>query len=140
MKAYFIGGGIGSLAGATFLIRDGGMSGDGITIYEQLPTFGGSLDGARLSDGSYSLRGGRMLTTDHYECTWDLLSTIPSIEHAGRTVRDETVAFNLKHRAIPKHGSSIVIASRSTCPRWDLPCAIAKNWSAWRRFGGNSWQ
>jgi oleate hydratase len=26
-KAYFIGGGIGSLAGAAFLIRDGGMSG-----------------------------------------------------------------------------------------------------------------
>ena len=102
MKAYFIGGGIGSLAGATFLIRDAGMTGYGITIYEQLPTVGGSLDGARLSDGSYSLRGGRMLTTDHYECTWDLLSTIPSLDLAGQTVRDETVAFNLKHRAHSK--------------------------------------
>lgn len=99
MKAYFIGGGIGSLAGAAFLIRDGGMPGNKITIYENLSTFGGSLDGAQLPDGSYSLRGGRMLTTDHYECTWDLLSTIPSIEHAGQTVRDETVAFNLKHQA-----------------------------------------
>lgn len=26
-KAYFVGGGIGSLAGAAFLIRDGGMPG-----------------------------------------------------------------------------------------------------------------
>jgi oleate hydratase len=60
MKAYFIGGGIGSLAGAAFLIRDGGVAGNDITIYEQLPLFGGSLDGARLADGSYSLRGGRM--------------------------------------------------------------------------------
>lgn len=102
MKAYFIGGGIGSLAGAAFLIRDGGMPGNEITIYEKLSTFGGSLDGAQLSDGSYSLRGGRMLTTDHYECTWDLLGTIPSLEHPGQTVRDETVAFNLKHRAHSK--------------------------------------
>jgi oleate hydratase len=99
MKAYFIGGGIGSLAGAAFLIRDGGLSGDNIVIYEGLTRMGGSLDGARLPDGSYSLRGGRMLTTDHYECTWDLLSGIPSLEHAGQTVRDETVAFNQQNKA-----------------------------------------
>src|SRR6266545_2232185 len=99
MKAYFIGGGIGSLAGAAFLIRDGGVAGHDITIYEKLPLLGGSLDGARLADGSYSLRGGRMLTTDHYECTWDLLSSIPSLEHPGQTVRDETVAFNLRNKA-----------------------------------------
>jgi oleate hydratase len=99
MKAYFIGGGIGSLAGAAFLIRDGGVKGSDITVYEQLPLFGGSLDGARLPDGSYSLRGGRMLTTDHYECTWDLLSSIPSLEHPGLSVRDETINFNLQHKA-----------------------------------------
>ncbi|MGA7810589.1 oleate hydratase, partial [Bradyrhizobium sp.] len=99
MKAYFIGGGVGSLAGAAFLIRDGGVAGGNITIYEGQPLLGGSLDGAQLPGGSYSLRGGRMLTTDHYECTWDLLSTIPSLEHPGQTVRDETVAFNLQHKA-----------------------------------------
>ncbi|WP_448887302.1 oleate hydratase, partial [Enterobacter kobei] len=44
MKAYFIGGGVGSLAGAAFLIRDGGIVGRDITIYEELPIFGGSLD------------------------------------------------------------------------------------------------
>jgi oleate hydratase len=99
MKAYFIGGGVGSLAAAAFLVRDGGVPGRNITIYEGLPLLGGSLDGAQLSDGSYSLRGGRMLTTDHYECTWDLLSSIPSLEHSGQTVRDETVAFNLLNKA-----------------------------------------
>lgn len=99
MKAYFIGGGIGSLAGAAFLIRDGGFAADNITIFEKLLLMGGSLDGARLSDGSYSLRGGRMLTTDHYECTWDLLSSISSLEHPTQTVRDETVAFNVQHKA-----------------------------------------
>jgi oleate hydratase len=102
MKAYFIGGGVGSLAGAAFLVRDGGVAGDNITIYEGLPLLGGSLDGAQLPDGSYSLRGGRMLTTDHYECTWDLLSSIPSLEQPGQTVRDETVAFNLQNKAHSK--------------------------------------
>jgi oleate hydratase len=52
MKAYFIGGGIGSLAGAVLLIRDGGIRGEDITIYEQFPLLGGSLDGARLADGA----------------------------------------------------------------------------------------
>jgi oleate hydratase len=99
MKAYFVGGGIGSLAGAVFLIRDGGVAGSDITIYEQSPMLGGSLDGARLADGSYSLRGGRMLTTDHYECTWDLLSTIPSLQRPSQPVREETIAFNSQHKA-----------------------------------------
>ncbi|POR46481.1 oleate hydratase [Bosea psychrotolerans] len=94
MKAYFIGGGIGSLAGAAFLIRDGGVSGGDVTIYEELPLVGGSLDGARLADHAYSLRGGRMLTTDHYECTWGLLKGIPSIDDPSKTVYEETVAFN----------------------------------------------
>jgi oleate hydratase len=33
-KAYFVGGGIGSLSAAAFLIRDGGMPGAKITIFE----------------------------------------------------------------------------------------------------------
>ncbi|MHC4052246.1 oleate hydratase [Bradyrhizobium sp. 25ACV] len=99
MKAYFIGGGIGSLAGATFLIRDAQQAGRDIVIYEAQPLVGGSLDGTLLANGAYSLRGGRMLTTDHYECTWDLLSSIPSLEHPGRSVRDETIAFNLENPA-----------------------------------------
>ncbi|RRS05397.1 oleate hydratase [Aquabacterium soli] len=99
MKAYFVGGGIGSLAGAAFMVRDAGVPGSDITIYEQLPLLGGSLDAVAKTDGGYSLRGGRMLTTDHYECLWDLLKTIPSIEHAGQTVYDETVQFNEKNVA-----------------------------------------
>jgi oleate hydratase len=99
MKAYFIGSGIGSLAGAAFMIRDGGVDGSDITIFEKQLPFGGSLDGSQLADGSYSLRGGRMLTTDHYECTWDLLSTIPGSTAPNKTIRDETVAFNTQHVA-----------------------------------------
>ncbi|MBH5398636.1 oleate hydratase [Bradyrhizobium sp. CNPSo 4010] len=41
MKAYFIGGGIGSLAGAAFLVRDAQLPGRDIVVYEAQPLFGG---------------------------------------------------------------------------------------------------
>ena len=105
-NAYFVGGGIGSLAGAAFLIRDGGMPGSNITVYEALPVLGGSLDGGGNPRDGYSLRGGRMLTTDNYECTWDLFRTIRSLVHADQSVYDETVAFNDQH---PSHSRARLI-------------------------------
>ncbi|GLH75783.1 oleate hydratase [Bradyrhizobium sp. SSBR45G] len=110
MRAYFIGSGIGALAGAAFLIRDGGVAGRDITIFEKQTSFGGSLDGTQLPDGSFSLRGGRMLTTDHYECTWDLLSTIPGGSDPKRTVRDETITFNKSH--VPHSQARLVDRNR----------------------------
>ena len=85
------------MAAAAFMIRDGGMPGGDISIFEALPVPGGSLDGAGDPDRGYSMRGGRMLTTDNYECTWDLFRSIPSIDHPGKTVYQETVEFNEKH-------------------------------------------
>jgi oleate hydratase len=96
-KAYFVGGGIGSLAAAAFLIRDGGMPGGQISILEAGPAMGGSLDGAGDADRGYSMRGGRMLTTDNYECTWALFKSIPSLARPGRSVFEETLEFNEKH-------------------------------------------
>ncbi len=55
---------------------------------------GGSLDGGGNSEEGYTLRGGRMLTTDNYECTWDLFKSIPSLNAPGRSVYEETIAFN----------------------------------------------
>ncbi len=98
-KAYLIGGGIGSLAAAAFMIRDGGMAGENISILEAAPILGGSLDGSGDPVSGYSLRGGRMLTTDNYECTWDLFKSIPSLANEGQTVFDETIAFNQRHIA-----------------------------------------
>ena len=46
IRAYLVGGGVGSLAAAAFMIRDGGMHGENITIFETLTQLGGSLDGA----------------------------------------------------------------------------------------------
>ncbi|SFK64587.1 oleate hydratase [Methylocapsa palsarum] len=93
-KAYLVGSGIGSLAAAAFMIRDGGILGSSITIYEAMLTLGGSLDGGGNATDGYTMRGGRMLTTDNYECTWGLFDTIPSLTNADRSVRDDTVAFN----------------------------------------------
>ena len=45
-NSYFIGGGIGSLAAAAFMIRDGKVPGANISILESAPLLGGSLDGA----------------------------------------------------------------------------------------------
>jgi oleate hydratase len=98
-KAYLVGGGIGSLAAAAFMIRDGRLPGENISILEAKPVMGGSLDGAGDAASGYSLRGGRMLTTDNYECTWDLYKSIPSLNNKGKTVFDETVEFNEKHKA-----------------------------------------
>lgn len=41
-QAYLIGGGIGSLAAAAFMIRDGGMPGENIAILEAAPVLGGA--------------------------------------------------------------------------------------------------
>ncbi|MBD9668696.1 oleate hydratase [Variovorax sp. VRV01] len=106
MKAYFVGGGIGSLAGAAFMIRDAGVAGAQITIIERSAIAGGSLDAAPHATGGYSLRGGRMLTSDHYECLWDLLKTIPSLDHPEESVFEETARFNREH---PAHSSARLV-------------------------------
>ena len=113
-KAYFVGGGIGSMAGAAFMIRDGHVPGSDIFILEAAGTLGGSLDGARDSAGGYSLRGGRMLTTDNYECTWDLFKGIPSLNNPGQTVFEETVAFNEKYQSHSK--ARLVDRNRAKVP------------------------
>jgi len=94
IKAYLVGGGIGSLAAAAFMIRDGRVPGRNITIYEASNVLGGSLDAAGNAESGYHLRGGRMLTTDNYECTWGLFKSIPSLTNPAKSVFDETVEFN----------------------------------------------
>jgi oleate hydratase len=98
-NAYLLGGGIGSLAAAAFMIRDGGLPGKNIFILEAKSLLGGSLDGDGNPVDGYSMRGGRMLTTDNYECTWDLYKSIPSLSSPNKTVFDETIEFNKQHKS-----------------------------------------
>ena len=87
------------MAAAAFMVRDSSVEGDHITIFEESKVLGGSLDGAGTSSQGYSMRGGRMVTTDNYECTWGLFKSIPSLTRIGKTVFDETVAFNEENKA-----------------------------------------
>jgi oleate hydratase len=111
-NAYMVGGGIGSLAAAAFMIRDGGIPGRNITIYEAMPVLGGSLDGGGNPTDGYTLRGGRMLTTDNYECTWGLFKSIPSIMSPGKTVFDETMEFNEQNKS---HSNARLVDQNRAC-------------------------
>ena len=92
-KAYFVGSGIASLTGAFFLIRDAQMPGENITILEELGDKGGSLDGSGNAETGYIMRGGREMET-HYECLYDVLRDIPSLETPGHSVLDEYRLLN----------------------------------------------
>jgi len=92
LAAYLIGGGIASLAAAVFLIRDGDIRGQNITILEESDKIGGSLDAAGTPADGYIMRGGRMLESK-YLCTYDLFSTIPTLDNS-KSVTQEIFDWN----------------------------------------------
>ncbi|MGL5766057.1 MAG: oleate hydratase [Sarcina sp.] len=92
-KAYLVGGGIASLASAFYLLRDGHMKGENITIFEKSSIDGGSLDGSGDPEHGYVCRGGREME-EFYECTWDLFADIPALEKPGFSVLDEFKELN----------------------------------------------
>ena len=73
-----VGAGLAALAGAAFLIRDGQMPGNRITILEQHQLPGGALDGIKEPNKGFVIRGGREME-EHFECLWDLYRSIPSL-------------------------------------------------------------
>ena len=75
-SAWFVGSGLASLAGAAFLVRDGRMAGERITILEQQQIAGGALDGLKVPEKGFVIRGGREME-NHFECLWDLFRSIP---------------------------------------------------------------
>lgn len=93
-KAYLVGGGIGSLSAAAFLIRDGHMPGKNIHILEESGIVGGSMDGAGNAKDGYSARGGREIE-EHFETFMELFGFIPSLTNPDRTVLDEFRELNL---------------------------------------------
>ncbi|MBM7624717.1 oleate hydratase [Sporohalobacter salinus] len=97
-EAYFVGGGIASLAGAAFLIRDGKMPAENIHILEKLDVLGGAMDGAGNPEDGYVIRGGRMYTQfadrPAYECMRDLFRSVPSLDDPEISVLEKTREFN----------------------------------------------
>ncbi|MFT5658323.1 MAG: oleate hydratase [Gammaproteobacteria bacterium] len=51
------------------------------------------MDGTGAPEKGFVTRGGRMHEM-HYECYWELLSHIPSLEDPNISVRDESYEFN----------------------------------------------
>ncbi|MBP1756294.1 MAG: myosin-crossreactive antigen [Firmicutes bacterium] len=94
-SAYIIGSGLGALAAACFLVRDGQMKGKQIHILEKDPIPGGACDGYQYDNLGYVMRGGREMD-NHFECMWDLFRSIPSIETEGVSVLDEYYWLNKK--------------------------------------------
>jgi oleate hydratase len=107
---YLVGGGIASLSCAVFLIRDGRVPGKNIRLFEETGALGGSLDGSGSPEDGYVIRGGRMLNFKTFECTWDLLGSIPSPGDPKRTMLDEIVEFNKNGRTCSR--SRLVDANR----------------------------
>ncbi len=64
--AYIIGSGIGGLCAAFFLIRDGHMPPQNITILESQKTEGGALDRAGNATEGYIVRGGREMEMTYH--------------------------------------------------------------------------
>jgi oleate hydratase len=116
-RVYLVGGGIASLAAAVFLIRDGDIPGGAITIFEELSTIGGSLDGSGTAAGGYVLRGGRMLESK-YLCTFDLFSSIPTLDER-QTVTQETLAWNETMKTSSK-SRLVRDGRRQTAPKFGL--------------------
>ncbi len=90
---YLIGSGIAGLASAVYLVKDAGIPGENIHIIEKDLIPGGATDGAGDADKGFVVRGGRMHEM-HYECYWELLSHIPSLEDPNVSIRDESFDFN----------------------------------------------
>ena len=105
-QVYFVGGGLASLAGAAYLIRDCNFKGENIHIIEGLRILGGSNDGAGNNEEGFVCRGGRMLNEETYENFWELFSTIPSLEMPGKSVTEEILNFDHLH---PTHAQARLV-------------------------------
>ncbi|NKY33455.1 oleate hydratase [Nocardia speluncae] len=93
MKAWLVGAGLAAMSAAAFLIRDGRMPGNRITILERLKLPGGALDGIKEPERGFVIRGGREME-NHFECLWDLFRSIPSLEIDDASVLDEFYWLN----------------------------------------------
>src|SRR5258706_9068260 len=95
MKAHIVGGGFGGLAAAGYLIRNAGVSGSDITIYEADGRIGGGFFLGGSAAAGYNLPGS--VFDSEFRCTFDLLGAIPSASDPAVSVKDEFIEFNKSH-------------------------------------------
>ena len=78
-KAWIVGSGVAGLAAAFYMLRDGRMKGEDITILDTMNIEGGSLDGAGNAEDGYIIRGGREMNWN-YDNFWDVFQDVPALE------------------------------------------------------------
>jgi oleate hydratase len=92
MTAHIVGGGFGGLAAAALLIRNAGVSGADITIYEADKQLGGGFFLGGSAGNGYNLPGS--VFDKEFRCTFDLLKSIPSARDPSISVTEDFFAFN----------------------------------------------
>ncbi len=108
-EVYFVGGGLASLSGAAYLVRDCNFKGENIHIIEGMRVLEGN-DGIGNVQNGFVCRGGKMLNEETYENFWELFSSIPSLDMPGKSVTEEILNFDHLHptnaqaRLVDKYG------------------------------------
>ncbi len=97
-KLYLVGGGIAGLSAAVFAIRDAGIKGENIHLFESLDLLGGALEGHVRPDKVCVTRGDWKFNKEAYQCVWDVFSTIPSLTIPGKSVTQEILDHNERHK------------------------------------------
>ena len=115
MKAHLVGGGIASLTAAAYLIKDGGLLGGNIHIYESSSSLGGCLRGYGDASHGYFIPVGRMFE-ENYRCTVELLSFLPSVSDPSRSIWEEMQEFHDRHgwydkTRLIREGATVIDAS-----------------------------
>src|SRR5437764_438378 len=95
MKAHIVGGGFGGLAAAALLIRNAGVPGHDITIYEANEQLGGAFFLGGSPQSGYNLP--YSVFDKEFRCAFDLLATIPSAADPNVSVKDQFFTFNTEH-------------------------------------------
>jgi oleate hydratase len=104
MQAHIVGGGFGGLAAAAYLIRNAGVPGPDITIYEAEAQAGGGFFLGGNAQSGYNLPGS--VFDAEFRCTFDLLADIPSTRDPSVSVKDEFFTFNAQN---PFHDRAHII-------------------------------
>ena len=128
VKAYLVGGGIASLASAAYLIRDGGLFGENICVFEETPILGGASQPlAEPSPFSSSDSSARRPRTCAGRCTASPMASWGGCEFPGskRFPSGRAATSSVSQAASPQqpHSSLVLclpryrggIAPRATC-------------------------
>lgn len=96
-QIYVVGCGMAGLSAAIFAIRDARIPGKNVHIFEERNSVGGSLYGEGSPDMDYFTFGDWKFHRKVYNCTWDVLSEIPSLDEPNKSVTKEIFEYNQEH-------------------------------------------